>query len=142
MKIDKSCYNCESFISDISCGADPDKIPEQETCCELHNFIYIKRVSFRIRRIYYDQIVNGTKVVELRKFSDYWKRILLGNHPPKIAVFVCGKDVHRRWIKDITIGIPEQILGRELSEQGKKDIPTDKCIAIWLGDIYKPQEKY
>jgi len=102
----------------------------------------MKRVSFRIRRIYYDQIVDGTKDIELRKFSRHWQDILLSDDPPKIAVFVCGKDVHRRWIKNITVEIPEKVLGRKLSEQGKQDIPTEKCIAIWLGEIYKddPQD--
>ena len=94
----------------------------------------MKRVSFRIRRIYYDQIVEGTKTFELRQYSDYWRKILLGNNPPDVAVFVCGKDVHRRWIRNISLGFPEEILGRELSEQGKKDIPTEWCIVTWLGD--------
>lgn len=97
----------------------------------------MKRVSFRIRRIYYDQIVDGIKTVELRKYSDYWKGILLGESPPDVAVFVCGKDVHRRWIKEITVGYPQEILGRELSDQGKRDIPTELCIATWLGKVYE-----
>ena len=139
MELTRCCYNCANFISDISCGADPNLIPEQENYCNLYIPIHKpKRVSFRIRRIYYNQIVKGTKTVELRKLSDHWKKILLNGNPPEIAVFVCGKDVHRRWINMITIGDPVQILGRELSEQGKKDVSTEQCIAIWLGDVYEP----
>lgn len=96
----------------------------------------MKKVSFRIRRKYFDMIVSGDKKEELRKYSEHWKRILLsGASPPEIAVFVCGKDVHRRKIVEITVGKPEEYLGRELSEQGKKDIPTELCIATHLGEI-------
>lgn len=94
-----------------------------------------KKVSFRIRRIYYDQIVAGTKREELRKDSKFWrKRLIKTDTPPKIAVFVCGADVHRREISKIRIDTPENVLGRELSEQGKKDIPTSTCIVVELGD--------
>ena len=96
----------------------------------------VRKVSFRIRREYFDMIVKGEKKQELRKYSDYWKRTLLRVHP-EVAVFVCGKDVHRRKIVDITVGKPEDYLGRELSEQGKKDIPTEMCNATHLGDALK-----
>lgn len=95
-----------------------------------------KAVSFRIRRIYYDQIVAGTKTVELRKYSEFWqKRLLETSDPPRIAVFVCGKAVHRREISGIRIDEPEAVLGRPLSEQGKRDIPTQFCIVVELGAI-------
>jgi len=96
-----------------------------------------KRISLRIRKIYYDQIVAGTKVVELRKDSEFWRKRLICDPPPEIAVFVCGKRVHRRRITHITIGDPEDILERSLSAQGKKDVPGDKCYAIWLGGEIK-----
>ena len=104
----------------------------------------MKSVSFRIRRQYFDDIVKGKKKVELRKHSDYWKKRLLKRNPmamPDIAVFVCGKRIHRREIIDIGIGEPEKILGRPLSEQGKKDIPTEKCIGVVLGREVKPKEE-
>lgn len=96
-----------------------------------------KRISLRIRRIYFDQIVNGTKPVELRKCSEFWRKRLFIQPRPEEAVFVCGKDVHRRRIIRITTDRPEQILGGELSEQGKFDVGTEECFAIWLGEEIK-----
>jgi len=94
-----------------------------------------KSASFRIRRIYYDQIVAGTKREELRKDCDFWRRRLINtDSPPDTAVFVCGKDVHRREITGVRIDQPEKVLGRPLSEQGKRDIPTATCIVVELGD--------
>lgn len=96
----------------------------------------LKKISFRIRRPYFNQIVSGEKDVELRKDTPFWRKRLLCANPPSIAVFVCGRDVHRRWITRIAVGKPQEFLGRELSEQGKKDIPTESCIAVFLGKIY------
>lgn len=93
----------------------------------------MKKASFRIRKQYFDAIVKGEKKVELRNYSPFWIKRLLTGTPPKIAVFVCGKQVHRREITSIETGNPKEILGRELSEQGKKDIPMEYCIAIYLG---------
>lgn len=94
----------------------------------------MKKVCFRIRHVYFVQIVSGSKNVELRADSEYWRKTLLDNpNPPKIAVFVCGKKAHRRMIEKIERGKPKEILGRPLSCQGKKDIPTEFCIAVWLG---------
>jgi len=96
----------------------------------------LKKISFRIRRTYFNRIVSGEKDVELRKNTPFWRKRLLCANPPSIAVFVCGKDVHRRWTTLITVGKPEEILGRGLSDQGKKDIQTETCIATYLGNIY------
>ena len=93
-----------------------------------------KKVVFRIRRIYFDAIVAGTKIVELRKFTQFWQRRLCGTDTPKIAVFICGKDVHRRKIVGVSVGSPEAFLARPLSGQEKLDIPTQICIGIYLGD--------
>ena len=91
-------------------------------------------ISFRVRRTYYDQIVAGTKTEELRKDSEFWrKRLLETSKPPTVAVFVCGKAVHRREITGRRRDDPEKVLGRPLSEQGKQDIPTAKCIVVELG---------
>jgi hypothetical protein len=99
------------------------------------NIKHLKKVCFRIRRKYYDQIVKGEKKEELRKDTEFWRKRLL-EYNPVIAVFVCGKDVHRRWITGFSEGKPETYLGRELSEQGKKDIPTEFCIATHLGGTF------
>ena len=89
---------------------------------------------FRIRCIYFDQILNGTKNVELRKDSPFWRKRLLGPYPPHIALFLCGsKKLYRRITEIRANQDPEAFLGRPLSTQGKKDIPTKQCIAIYLG---------
>lgn len=97
-----------------------------------------KNISFRIRRIYYDQIVEGTKTEELRAMSEYWNKKFQGYNRKDFiggqAVFVCGKDVHRREILRIHCVTPDQVLGRPLSEQGKKDIPTQSAWSIELGE--------
>jgi len=95
-----------------------------------------KRVSFRIRRQYFDAIVSGEKKVELRRLTTYWEKRLIRVDRPTVAVFICGKQVHRRRIKRVLVAPPEDILGRELSEQGKQDIPTELCIGIELGEVY------
>ena len=96
-----------------------------------------KRASFRIRRRYYDLIVKGEKTEEIRTHSPHWRKQLLSGNPPQIAVFVCGKDVHRRWITGITLNDAEKVLGRPLSEQGKQDVLTpEEAIIIKLGDEY------
>ncbi len=98
-----------------------------------------KNISFRIRRIYYDQIVEGTKTFELRPMSPYWEKKFWGLRKDEFiggqAVFVCGKDVHRRRITGITSGKPEKFLGRPLSEQGRKDIHTRYCYRIKLEEV-------
>ena len=127
----------------------------------------VKKVSFRVRRIYYDQFVAGTKKEELRALKLYWVQILcpyvspeLYDHPevrnvdtlsgfrlrfrlsgikpcnqPKIAVISSpGQPTLRFKIDLIYIDRPERVLGRGLSEQGKKDIPTELCIVTKMGD--------
>lgn len=96
----------------------------------------IKKVCFRVRKIYFDKIVNGEKREELRRFCEFWRKRLLV-YRPEIAVFLCGKHVHMRKIIRFSVGPPEYFLGRELSEQGKKDIPTKDCIVTHLGDTLK-----
>ena len=93
-----------------------------------------KRISLRIRKIYFDQIVAGTKIVELRKHNEFWRKRLLEGEKPKVAVLICGKRIHRRKIIHITEGQPEKILRRQLSEQDKSDVGEEICYAIWLGE--------
>ena len=95
----------------------------------------VKMVSFRVRRRYFDAIVDGTKREEIRTNKPYWQKILLGDDPPQIAVFICGKDVHRRWITEKPyLGDPERLLGRPLSEQGIRDVLTNPAIVTPLGE--------
>ena len=102
-----------------------------------------KRFVFRIRKPYFDDIVSGKKTVEYRQDSLFWeKRIAPGNVQSDkpflialpvsqkfIAVFICGKRVHRREITMIErIKTPEYF-----SDQGKKDVDTATCFAFHLG---------
>ena len=91
-----------------------------------------KKVSFRIRKQYYDKILSGEKTEELRQLKQFWIDRLFCNDPPQEAVFVCGTHVHRRKIEAIYYCIPEEMLGRELSDHGKQDIQSEICICIEL----------
>jgi len=95
-----------------------------------------KRVSFRIRKVYFKLIVSGEKKQEIRTDKPYWSW-LLGSDPPRIATFICGKRIHRRWITNIYRGDPEKVLGRPLSKQGQKDVLTNPAIIIELGEIFE-----
>jgi len=87
----------------------------------------LKKVVFRIRKQYFDQIVKGTKKVEYRKFSKSWQKKL---ENAKVAVFICGKKVHRRIVERVEhIQTP-----LNFSAQGKKDVPTASCFAVYLGE--------
>jgi hypothetical protein len=113
----------------------------------------VKKVSFRVRRIYYDQFAAGTKHEELRALTPYWLKILqpaplwtrsnptlltsssARSQQPKVAVISCPNQPTLKFvISAIWIDEPERILGRELSEQGKKDIPTELCIVTKMGE--------
>ena len=62
------------------------------------------KLSFRIRRCYFDQIVAGTKDREVRARKMFWTvraieaRDHLVSNYKVVAVFLCGKDVHRRYV--------------------------------------------
>lgn len=91
----------------------------------------VKQIPFRVRKQYFDAIVKGDKTIEYRKFSDYWfdrlTEPIWGRQ--RVAVFVCGKKVHRRLITEVhQIRTPT-----DFSEQGKQDVPTPTCFAIHLG---------
>ena len=102
----------------------------------------VKKVSLRIRREYFDQIKDGTKDIEFRKLTSFWATRLY-NPMPKEAVFICGKDVHRRKIKKIQVVTAIQMevyFGRDLSEQGRKDLDMDEhhsANGIFLGEEVK-----
>lgn len=106
-------------------------------CSDIYN--PPKKASFRIRRKYYEMIEKGEKTEEIRTNKEFWRKQLLSGNPPQIAVFVCGKDVHRRWITRIYVEDAEDALGRALSEQGKKDVLTpDNAIILELGEVWTP----
>lgn len=91
-----------------------------------------KSLVFRIRKQYFDAIVLGEKQTEFRPDSSFWRKRIDGKGIGGelwIAVFICGKRVHRREITLIQkIDTPSWF-----SEQGKKDVSTPKCYAIHLG---------
>ena len=97
------------------------------------------RVSFRIRRVYFDAIVRGEKNVEVRRMSPYWTRAVgrlrdddMGRCG--VAVFVCGHEVHERWIAGVQLyRDAEEALGREPSEQGRADLGDGYVFAFELG---------
>uniref|UniRef100_A0A6M3M1Y8 Uncharacterized protein n=1 Tax=viral metagenome TaxID=1070528 RepID=A0A6M3M1Y8_9ZZZZ len=110
----------------------------------------VKKVLFMVRRQYYDDIVSGEKREEIRN-PDKWQW-LMGSDPPKVAVFMCGKNrIHRRQITRIYLEDPAKVLGREPSYQGKLDLcydiggyPKRDCIVVELGDVYSVEgiERY
>ena len=98
----------------------------------------MKSIVFRVRKQYFDAIVSGEKKVEHRKDSPFWRKRLgpiadkkfPSQQEPMIAVFLCGKRVHRRKVTYV-----EKVLTPSwFSEQGKKDVPTEFCYAIYLGE--------
>ena len=115
------------------------------------------RISFRVRRIYFDAIVTGEKSTEVRRASPYWlaavARIAEWNTDPAgpggddapsypvvftgrtpVGVFLCGHYVHRREI----LGVrwepsAEAALGRPPSEQGRADLGDGPVLVFKLG---------
>lgn len=122
----------------------------------------VKKVSFRVRRIYYDQFANGMKREELRALTPYWFKMLSPtiphaflDHPlicmcletingslyipkatqPEIAIIHSpGQPTLCFKIRYIYVDRPEKVLGRPLSEQGKRDIPTELCIVTKMAE--------
>lgn len=93
-----------------------------------------KNLVLRIRAKYFNAILLEQKTVEYRKDSEFWRKRILG---AEVAVFLCGKRVHRRRILKIKrIKTPEWF-----SEQGKKDVDTPTCLAIYLGSEIKEPSK-
>lgn len=103
----------------------------------------MKKLVFRIRRQYFDAIVDGTKTVEYRRYIDFWL-VRLGlrayglplfrRYPGKAefeAVFICGKRSHYREI----LYVERIVTPDSFSEQGKRDVDTPTCLAFYLGDV-------
>lgn len=120
----------------------------------------VKKVSFRMRRIYYDEFVAGMKHHELRALKAYWvvrlrpyvPTCFLG-HPlvvatymgvrpdqisgvgqPEIAVISCpGQPTLEYEIKSIWIDRPEKIIDKKHLEQCANDVQTELCIVTEMG---------
>ena len=98
----------------------------------------MKNLVFRIRKRYFDAIVSGDKMTEFRPDSPFWRSRIDGKGDDGadwVAVFICGKRVHRREITLIQkVDTPSWFNG-----QGKKDVSTSKCYAIHLGKELKEE---
>jgi len=97
---------------------------------------------FRIRKIYFDQIMAGTKTREVRASKRFWYiRALKANHDllegkEVRAVFLCGKLRHTRRLERVRcFETAKEALGREPSEQGKKDIGEGPVYGFDLGRV-------
>lgn len=111
--------------------------------------------SFRIRKPYFEAIVEGKKTIEYRKASPYWRKRIQNWAADRgldalfpltlekgcvafkgsfqddtTAVFICGKRIHRRKIWGITL----MHTPSSLSAQGRKDLDSDFCFAFHLGE--------
>ena len=99
------------------------------------------RLTFRIRRVHFDAIRNGFKLVEYRRASPYWdirfgqaRRILFYHDLEDVqAVFVCGKDTHRRNVVSILHGHFQELTGRLPSTQGLADLGDGFVWGAFLG---------
>lgn len=74
---------------------------------------------------------------EIRSYTPFWFKRLIAGGQPKVAVFLCGRDVHRRRIKSVYLEVPEKVLGRPLSLQGLRDLTTEACIIVELGEAFE-----
>lgn len=111
----------------------------------------VRKLAFRIRKPYFELIQVGTKTTEYRRDIEFWhKRIktLFPNLPCDIsdlswffniygnftivAVFICGKRKHSRYVR----GIERIWTPTMLSEQGQRDVDTPTCLAFHLGEEY------
>lgn len=75
-------------------------------------------VSFQLRREWYDKIVDGSKQIEYRACTDFWRKRLSNCSPGDEAVFLCGQDVTRGTVRAIQIvkrppDIPEDAVATE-----------------------------
>ena len=99
-------------------------------------------LSFRIRREYFEQILQGVKDREVRRRCAFWDSRVAGAAAAKRAgedlegVFLCGPDVHRRRVTGIKLEPSAAVaLGRQPSEQGLKDVGDGQVYAFLLGPV-------
>lgn len=89
----------------------------------------VKYAVFRIRWEYFGDVKSGVKTIEYRKASDFWRPRL---KDADVAVFLCGKQVHRRRILFVEeIPTPDWF-----SSQGRKEVDTPTCFAVHLGKVF------
>jgi hypothetical protein len=100
----------------------------------------VYKLSFRIRKIYFDQIVAGTKTQEVRRSNHFWDIRATRAHAELeygrqvIAVFVCGTEVHRREVLHVEQLVSAEVaLGRPPSEQGREDLGDGSVYVFHLG---------
>jgi hypothetical protein len=85
------------------------------------------KVMFTVYQLYYDRIAEGRKTVEVRKATKRWRAV--ANHVEAAkwwglkseAVFVCGRNVHRRYITGAKL--VDEMLLFELGEA----VPRASC---------------
>jgi len=99
-------------------------------------------LSFRIRKIYFDQIVAGAKTTEFRKASPFWvhkvarTKEALEKGETVIGVFLCGKEVHRRAVIGTSMyENAQEALGRDPSFQGAIDLGPGYVFGFHLGEV-------
>lgn len=110
------------------------------------------RLNFRIRRPHFVAIRDGLKLVEYRRSSPYWdarfeeargilarfrtlSTVFDSSSTLEVveAVFVCGKDVHRRHVLSVAYGRFEELAGRLPSAQGLADLGDGFVWGCFLG---------
>lgn len=101
-------------------------------------------VKFRVRQIYFDKIVKGEKDNEVRAASLYWietgEMIIqaLQLHEVVIAEFERGgtREIHRRELLTFERHANAySALGRQPSEQEKKDLGEGPVLKFILGEV-------
>lgn len=102
-------------------------------------------ISVRVRRPYFDAIVQGEKTVEVRRVSPFWTHRVLraleaikhwGRGGQVYLTFLCGRRTHRRKLLWISIHPDARsALGREPSKQGRKDLGDGPVYAFHLGEV-------
>lgn len=91
------------------------------------------KVLFMVRRIYFDQVADGSKDFEARRATQRWRTV--ASHKPTEGVFVCGRRIHRRKITNSYVAKNfESVAGRPPSEQGVKDIGMGEVVIFKLGE--------
>jgi len=104
----------------------------------------VYRLSFRIRRIYFDLIKNGLKDNEIRAAKPFWDvrasrahEVLRRGGSVK-AVLVCGKDRLIKEVKEVSwYETSVGALNRKPSEQGMKDIGMGP---VWKFHFVMPEQ--
>jgi len=99
------------------------------------------KLSFRIRKIYYDAIERREKRNEIRRCCKFWNvrvrkaTTILLSGGTVTAVLVCGKKKRSEQVERITMHKDAiEALGRQPSEQGSEDLGTGAVWAFWFGD--------